>query len=47
MLVGTFVLLGLDKISRDAVLEMLISGERKSHVEVAPSNGLFLHSVRY
>ncbi|MDR2436359.1 MAG: tRNA pseudouridine(38-40) synthase TruA [Puniceicoccales bacterium] len=47
MLVGSFVMLGLGKISGDAVLGMLLSGKRIANVDVAPANGLFLHAVEY
>jgi tRNA pseudouridine38-40 synthase len=47
MLMGSFAMLGLGKISGDAVLDMLFSGERRTNIDVAPANGLFLHAVEY
>jgi tRNA pseudouridine38-40 synthase len=47
MLMGSFVMLGLRKISGNVVLDMLLSGKRITNVDVAPSNGLCLHAVEY
>ncbi|MDR2721182.1 MAG: tRNA pseudouridine(38-40) synthase TruA [Puniceicoccales bacterium] len=47
MLVGSFVTLGLGKINDDTMLDMLLSGERRTNIDVAPANGLFLHAVEY
>jgi tRNA pseudouridine38-40 synthase len=47
MLVGSFVMLGLDQISDGAVLDALFHGKRKFQIEAAPARGLFLHSVQY
>jgi len=45
MLIGSFVMFGLGKISGEAMLDMLDGGTRRINLDAAPAHGLFLHLV--
>jgi tRNA pseudouridine38-40 synthase len=47
ILVGSFAMLGLGKISEDTMLQMLHTGKRVINIDAAPAQGLFLHCVDY
>ncbi|MDE6431978.1 MAG: tRNA pseudouridine(38-40) synthase TruA [Opitutales bacterium] len=47
MMVGGFVMVGLNKLTADELYGMLISGKRTQNIEVAPAHGLFLEFVEY
>ncbi len=47
MMVGGFVMVGLNKLSVEELYNMLITGTRTTNIEVAPAHGLFLEYVRY
>jgi tRNA pseudouridine38-40 synthase len=47
MLIGSFVMFGLGKISGETMLDTLDGGTRRINIDAALAHGLFLNSVNY